>query len=187
MKDEGYTLVEMLVAIAIIGLAFGGLSESAKVVSMLQAGAGKASADASARDTAQRDLNRFLADTGPFLSTGAGSFIGKAGGFSFDCGNGATCQAQIQSGAGKTWLVTSVAGQPGISVRVPAGAQFRYVDVSGQQAIWPTAEVEPTQLHSISLIDADAYGFPIATTRLSVDERPGCVFDVVAQGCRAAP
>jgi prepilin-type N-terminal cleavage/methylation domain-containing protein len=182
LSEDGYTLAEMLVAIAIIGLAFGGLSESARVLGRMQSGALSAQADARARGGAQLAIERVLAGQGPFLSSGVGGFVAAPDRFNFDC-SGGRCGARIDSNSAGTFLVPLQPTGSRPAVRTAARVSFGYADLDG--AAWPSADAPARPLRSISLVGAD--GFPIATWTVSVQEPAGCVFDVVAQGCRAAP
>ena len=185
MSEDGYTLLEMLAALMIIGLAFSGLSESAQVLGRMQSDAGRTANRARSGASVQRAMSRLMIDRGPFLSTSAERFSGGPGQFTFDCGAG-QCGARVQRTGAVARLVISREGGLVSSEAISPGAHFVYVDAQGPAAFWPATVGPPEALRSISLVDDAKNGFPVATVKLSIDEAPGCVFDIVAQACRAA-
>lgn len=185
MSDDGYTLAEMLAALAILGLAFGGLTEGARVIGQLQtkaAGVARTTAD---DRKAQSALETLVAGRGPFISDGRGGFQGTPSGFAFDCEAG-RCGAQIATARGRTWLVIQRGGQ---QQQVPINASdavFAYADSGGSSANWPSAEPRPIALTTVLLRAGSTDGQrPLAAARIWIEEPAACVFDAIAQGCRA--
>jgi prepilin-type N-terminal cleavage/methylation domain-containing protein len=187
VNDDGYTLVEMLAALAIIGLAFGGLLETTRVLGHAQGAALSMEADAWDRGIAERAVARLVADGGPFLAHGAGGFTGGPQGFSFDCNAGERCGVAVEAGTQGTVLDVLAGGRRVVAVRLPGGAHLVYADASGSSDNWPLDNTSPRALSSIALLASDIGTGPFAAWAVPVEEPPGCVFDVVAQACRASP
>lgn len=189
MSDAGYTLAEMLAALMVIGLAFGGLAQGAAVVGRMQGGATRTVHQAAASADLARALDDVAGSSGPFVSDGRGAFAGVPDAFGFDCADGARCGASLASASDGAWL-TLARGLQQKRLRLPAGgsAHFVYVDDVGSSSRWPVAGGTPRMLRSISLeVGSGANEVLLAQTRLWIEEPPQCVFDSVAQGCRAAP
>lgn len=183
---DGYTLVEMLAALAIIGLAFGGLAESSRVVGLLESQASRYAQALAADSAAQEALSDALRDAGPFRSTGEGGFSGSGREFSFNCGSGLRCGAQLEDKGRGTTLLTYRGGGAVAHVPVSSDSEFTYSDDLGRTVEWPHGNASvSTTLKSLSLVGSAQR--PIATVRFVVDEARGCEFDVVAQACRVAP
>jgi prepilin-type N-terminal cleavage/methylation domain-containing protein len=187
MSEDGYTLVEMLAALAIIGLAFGGLVESGRVIGQLQVSALGAVHDLAERGAASRALRNLLSDAGPFLSDGVGGLDGQASGFSFDCGEAARCGARLETGRAGSWLVTFENAQPLARARIPDGETFRYGDETGDASAWPSSGTKVVALRSIVITDDSDPAKALASVKLVTDEPAGCIFDVVSQACRHSP
>jgi prepilin-type N-terminal cleavage/methylation domain-containing protein len=187
MNDEGYTLVEMLVALAIISLAFGGLVESGRLVGRLQSNALHSAHELASDATASRALRDVLQDAGPFLSDGVGGFVGDASRFSFDCGAAARCGARIELGRRGVRLVTFEDNRVLAQAAVPDAAAFRYIDDVGDATAWPLPDRKVSPLRDIALFGDRNGRDALASIKLPADEPLGCVFDVVSQICRRLP
>ena len=183
MNDGGYTLVEMLAAVSILGLAFGGLAESASIMGRLQRHATLEAQAAAHESVLQNSLSLLLRGAGPF--PGNGSFVGQPAAFEFTR-DGSACRAAIDAKGAAAELKMTCAALTSTTA-VPASAAFRYADTDDVGPDWPTAGKPDLLLKSVSLIDTRNGDRPLATTLISVDEPATCLFDVVAQQCRGAP
>jgi prepilin-type N-terminal cleavage/methylation domain-containing protein len=182
MRDDGYTIAEMLVALAIIGLAFGGFVEATRTLAGFQRAAVGATAQVSARTAIARTLSFAVADDGPFFSNQT-AFVGTTARFAFACSAGA-CGASITPDGARSVLVAWRGRRRSTPVSLPQAAAFRYADGGDEGDAWPQAPLPPERLRAIFILADGARGEPLGTVRLAVDEPPDCVFDPIAQACR---
>jgi prepilin-type N-terminal cleavage/methylation domain-containing protein len=185
--EQGYTLVEMLAAMAILGLAIGGLAESVHAIGRAQAHAAAALREDQALGQARRSLERLLAAAGPFRADDPDAFDGGGRQLSFACGQ-ARCAARLN---GSVLRVRGEAGA-GADVPLPEGrrARFLYVDSRGRTSeAWPSPDParldRPSRLAAVSIVAAGGPAAPaLATAALLVDEPVDCAFDAVGGDCR---
>jgi prepilin-type N-terminal cleavage/methylation domain-containing protein len=182
MNDEGYTLVEMLVALGIISLMLGGLVESSRVFGRSQTAASHALHDIATRAATDRVLRELVEDKGPFLSSGVGGFEGGRFGFSFDCGAGVRCAAGIKRGSGETRLEAYGGARLPRSIRLPGHPSLRYSGDDGATVQWPPSGDDLTALRSISLVDDDKGSAPLATVTIPIDDPPVCAAGSPCEG-----
>ena len=185
-STEGYTLVEMLAALAIIGFAFGGLLESLNAIRLAQAGAVRGVSEAQSLARAKRDFARLFDGQGPFGSDARPGLAGDRAGLTFDCGGTRPCSAKVSpEGDGSRLELHGPSGWSDTAV-LPGlrDAKFVYTDADGQLEAWP-ASVKRRRLASVVLTAGDpAKPATIASTRLWLDETPDCQFDPIAADCR---
>jgi prepilin-type N-terminal cleavage/methylation domain-containing protein len=182
MSKDGYTLVEMLAALAILGLAFGGLVESGRVIGALQRDATASARAVLAKTSAAGRLDGLLRDAGPFFSDDASGFDGAPTRFSFECDQG-RCGGRIETGREGSHFVSFEGARDGVPIRLGGRPSFRYADDSPRTSYWPQGPFPRTVLRSVTIADERA-NETIAAYRLDTDEPPSCVFDVVSQACR---
>lgn len=184
MSDDGYTLAEALAALAILGLAIGGLGLVVSLIARQQLTALRLHdrlAETRAADRALYDLT---------VDVDLRGLTGDAGGLSFPCG-AATCGATLRPVGRRTWLILRVPS--GASRRLRLGepdVRFGYVGVGGAVDAWPqpapvgqTAAMEP--LRAIVLRTRED-AIPLAVTRSWRREPRDCQFDAIAGACRIA-
>ncbi len=186
MSDDGYTLVEMLAALAIIGFALSGLLESLNAIRLAQAGAVRGVSEAQNLARARRDLGRLFQGQGPFRSDDKAGLTGDAGMLTFVCGKGSCTAKLVADGKDSRLVLAGPAGWvdtaplPGVSA-----ARFVYVDAKGQMDAWPQADEQPRMLASVGVLAGPGENAAaLASTRLWLDEAPDCQFDPIAQDCR---
>ena len=184
MTEDGYTLVEMLAALAILGLAMAGLAGAAEAFRNLQLAVARPMASAAALVRAQRDLDRLLAGAGPFLSQGSNGLEGDSSTFSFACGS-ARCAAALEDAGADAFLRIDFGGSTDTARLVAAaGARFTYADSSAAFSDWrpqQSSQESAKALQSISVVSGST---PLAVTRLWLAEPADCEFDGVTRACR---
>jgi hypothetical protein len=189
MKDDGYTLAEMLIAFVMIGLAVGGLTQGTRLIGLMQASAATAVQQARSLRLAHEGMDRLLQGQGPFSTRdrSAGAFNGSSTGFSFDCAKISRCGASLRTDdhgallsiSGPTGQATTMA-LPGI-----ISARFLYGGDSLVGPVWPLATDKPQSLKWITLVrDRAGDPTPVMSVRLWVDEVPTCQFDTITRDCR---
>lgn len=185
MSEAGYTATEALAALAILGLAVGGLTGGLKVIGVGQLATGRKVAEADTVRTVSAELAGLVRGRGPFRSDVGEAFAGDERGFSFPCGAG-QCVAQLTD----TGLRLS---QPNQAPRVvalsrPAELRFRYQGSWSQAAAWPPATPLPPapQWQVLRTILLAHQGSDEAVTAVHIaEEQPAdCEYDGILQDCR---
>jgi hypothetical protein len=187
MKDDGYTLVEALAALFMIGLAIGGLIEGVHVLGRLQAAATGSVRDGRNLRQANQGLARLLARGGPFLSDGK-TLTGDASEMNFPCGQGPECSARLVESGGALEVLEDGAVVGRYRLAGATGAQFVYGGATAEGAIWPPsgATLAGRQaLRSVAIVEPTRTGAePLAYVRLWSEQAQDCQFDVISQDCR---
>ncbi len=187
MSDQGYTLAETLVAIAILALSIGGLSWGIQVIGRWQAATSSVTADVQASRAAQAALDRALAAAGPFRSDKSGEFTGDGAGFRFDCQQASPCAVSLESAPQGPGLQMDD-GHSGIrrfALRGAAAAHFVYRSRTVQLPTWPPAPGARQVLGSVALVaDDEVGGAPLLEAHAWRQQPGACAFDVVLQDCR---
>ncbi len=181
--EDGYTLVEMLAALAILGLAMTGLAESMNAIRLTQGAAARAIGGDQTLARAGRGLSRVLDGQGPFRSgDGARGLTGQATAFGYVCGK-ARCGARLTAAGTGALLVLS--GPNGWSDTAPLPgvrtARFVYDDGPERLDVWPPAPDHSGVLRSVTILADDA---PVASTRLWIQQAAACAFDSITADCR---
>ncbi len=188
MNQDGYTLAETLAALAMIGLAIGGLTAGVRVIGLNQAAATRHLADGHSLGGAEQVLSRLFAGQGPFQSSDAGGLRADGRRLSFTCADASPCSASLDSGGlGERLSVvkgreTEVAILPGVR-----SARFAYAGTQTLARVWPPASKDPEDLRSVLILDGSgANEVPIVIARLWREQPVTCAFDPIRQNCRAA-
>lgn len=183
MSDDGYTLVETLAALAMIGLALGGLAVSVGVLGKGQRDTNEMVADLQASRQAESLLSDALQRGAPFRSADAGSLVGDANSMVFACGEAEPCRAGLRTGAkGLSLHLETAERTRDLPLRQAGPAHFQYGGVESIGELWPPVGFGRQALQGVSLNRAD--GAPILSVRLWVEQPEQCVFDTVIQDCR---
>lgn len=187
MRRDGYTMVEMLAALLVVGLAFGGLTEAVQVVGRMQGAAEVKVAHGQSLRDLQRAFSSLFAQQGPFRSADNGRFAGDLRSFRFSCSNG-FCGAQLSDqGGGVQIALSGPDGAATLNIPDVRSARFAYVGADGPLAAWPPAKGAEQRLRSV-ILEADGKGglTPIAIGRVWRDLEADCQFDLILKDCRGA-
>jgi len=194
MSSDGFTLAETLAALLIVGLSIGGLTKGAETIGQFEkrsAGTVRAVND---RRSLDGHLDTLFHETGPFLSDGTGSLIGKSTEIRFPCGS-QLCSATLSSDqAGSETMTTTQSGGNTTKDRTELhdahGAHFRYHTASGDYDHWPFVHVENGVPHIEPLLGvsvvANDESAPIANARIWHETLAVCAFDTISNQCRKA-
>jgi prepilin-type N-terminal cleavage/methylation domain-containing protein len=188
MGKEGYTLVEMLVALVIISLALGGLFQAVHVIGRIQTATSRSVALSRLEGSPQSRLDGLLNDQGPFFSDAPDAFTGSPSAFSFPC-SGAFCSARISAlgGPGQLEVGRNGLARGGETLPSVDRASFQYVGEQTVSETWPPAKARRERLVRIVLLDHRSNGAaPLASMRLWRAEPRDCSYDPIALACRSA-
>ncbi len=186
MNDDGYTLAEMLAALAILGLAIGGLGLVVSLIARQQLTAMHLQNRLTDARAADRALTTLVADE---LAAGADlrDLRGDAGGLWFACGT-ATCAARLTPDGRRTMLLLRDRSGAGRRLRLRApNLRFSYVGASGSVEGWP-APPRPgdiAQEQAPRAIILRSVAAPLAVTPIWRREPRDCQYDAIAGACRA--
>ncbi|WP_312165804.1 hypothetical protein [Phenylobacterium sp.] len=190
MSQDGYTATEALAALAIIGMAIGGIGFGMQVIGQTERRVNDAVVQSAAARLANYRLDGLVRVAGPFRSDGAGGFEGRADGFSFDCGVG-RCGVEATPGA---LTVTDAQGKvSALQLAAMHAPKFSYVGSLGVSDTWPPPALPPPApawqtLRAIRLSDVSTgNATPLLVTRVWRDQSPTCEYDTIIQDCRRAP
>lgn len=184
MNDEGYTLVEMLAALLIIGLAVGGLSQAMRVIGLTQSATARAISEERERQTIDRRLETLLDHRGPFISDETDDAAGRQDEFTFDCGKASPCGVRLST-AGKDERVAIGSATPTVLAKTDDLGLIYGGDL-GSSETWPPASSQRQTLHWLAVVSGSRDQLsPVAVARLWREEAPDCVFDLISQACRA--
>lgn len=177
MSDDGYTLVEMLVALVLAGLAVSALATTARILSRSEGQQRSAHATSVSVGRFTNAAGAALRDAGPFASANAAAFVGSPEGAAFDCG-----EKRCAIEAAPSLLRFTGDGEPR-SYAVPRLKHpgLLYISATGGRASssWPPADRDD-RLAMVVVADS---GKPILNLPIGREQSPSCVFDVAAKGC----
>lgn len=188
--QDGYTAAEALAALAILGLAIGGLTTS---MSLITAGQTKARArleQSMLERAADQRLENLLARDAPFRSDQTNHLVGDGQRLEADCGGSQRCMGQIADGV----LRIRRGDGSETSLRLPDGEapHFVYVGSYSISSIWPPAALPPPapswQTLGAVMIQSKSGDEekPLVVAKIWRQQRADCEYDVVIQDCRGA-
>jgi len=180
MNDEGYTLVEALAALTILGMALGGLGLVASLIGKQQLAANRANKAMMNAHAVDQGLERLLAGEGPFITDGTQHFAGSATKLEFQCGDN-ICGASLSATASDSVMQVRGRRQTTAQLAIRNGpARFAYVDALGETDAWPREGGGLLR----AVIVRGKRSAPEALARLRVQEPRDCQFDGVIGACR---
>ncbi len=187
MSDDGYTLLEMLVALTVVGLTAAGVAGGAFALARIQGQASGALTTERSVSMLQGRFADFLRGRGPFRSDDKRAGLqGSADQLEFPCGEGACTAQLIQTSAG---TMLDLGLEDGTESQLPlpgvAGASFAYEDGEAEWSEWPPSK-KGARLRSVIILG----GFepdqrPLAIASLDVAQSANCEFDPILKDCRA--
>ena len=186
MSDGGYTLVEMLAAMAILSLAIGGIAESAHVISLLQRAAARSVRQGQSLAYAQRRFQRLFEGQGPFRSFDAAGLVGSDEQLSFPCGTPRPCRARLANSPDGAVLTLETPGGPSaVPLAGLRDVHFRYGDTDGGRGTWPPGDRAARTLTSISVVTRST-SVPVLAAKVWREQSVDCAFDLIMADCREA-
>lgn len=181
MTDDGYTLAEMLAALAILGMALGGLGLVTSLIARQQLASNRVSTRLIEDRAVDRALGLWLADQD------ATTLSGDDRRLSGTCGP-ATCTARLDADRRRTVLILQARSGSARRLRLrQPHVRFGYRDSRGEVAAWPRPDEGDAQdLAPRAIVLAGTNGAPLAVARVWPREPRDCQFDAIAGACRIA-
>lgn len=174
-REAGYTLVEMLAALAVIGMAFGGLAAGSHILLRQQRNTTSDVATSEAFAATQASLEKVLSNvkSGDVLFADARriEFACEAGGH---CAPGDLARDDIVSSAR--------VGAGRVAVAPARGYRFLFWTAAGQTPLWSSES--KNALAGVALTEDTPRATPIALVRLREEQAFRCEYDVVIASCR---
>lgn len=185
MSDDGYTLAEMLAALAILGMAVGGLGLITSLIARQQLAAGRISTRLVEERAADRALAQWLADQD------AETLSGDDRRLSATCGT-AGCTARLEVDKQRSVLVLQARAGPARRLRLrQRDVRFGYVDARGATAAWPRSEAAEGDILNaapravlLTVRARTGAAAPLAVARVWTREPRDCQFDAIVGACR---
>lgn len=175
---NGYTLIDMLAALMILGLAMVGLGQGMFALARLQGATTRSVESSTEVQNAHSALARLLNDPAATPER----LSGDAGELNLGCAP-ATCRAALTHEDGVPGLIVRH-GSHDAAVRLsgPAPARFSYVLDEGDADVWP---IPNRRLVAVQILGAD--GRVLAYHRLWRQQPLDCAFDPVSRRCPTSP
>ena len=174
-RDAGYTLVEMLAALAVISMAFGGLAAGSHILLRQQRGASSDVATSEGFALAQRDLEAALGK----VKTSDVRFA-DARRIEIACWVGESCEARTLASGEVVSSERVSAGQ--VAITAAPGYRFAFWTATGRTPIWSAESKD--KLAGVTLTSERPRATPIAVVRLREEQAFRCEYDVVIVSCR---
>lgn len=180
MNDEGYTLAEMLAALAILGMAVGGLGLVTSLIARQQLAANRVSVRLMEDRAAERALTLWLAEQDATTLTGDDRTL------SASCGP-AACTARLQPEGRRTVLILQARSGSARRLRLHRrDVRFGYRD-RGEVVVWPRTDGDDGDVKDVApraIVLATANKTVLAVARPWPREPRDCQFDAIAGACR---
>lgn len=173
-RDAGYTLVEMMAALAVIGLAFGGLAAGSHILMRQQRNAALRVATSEELSAAQASLDSAL---GTMKRNDI--VLAEARRIEITCAIGERCGAPDAGGI----VAVTRTGADYVAVTATRGYRFDYQTTAGPAARWGAGSRD--DLVAVSLTADKPRATPLAVFRLRQEQAFRCEYDVVVASCRA--
>lgn len=181
MTDDGYTLAEMLAALAILGMAMGGLGLVTSLIARQQLAANRVSVRLMEDRAAERALTLWLAEQDAATLAGDDQKLSAA------CGP-AACTARLQPEGRRTVLILQALSGSARRLRLHRpDVRFGYRDGRGEVVVWPRTDSDDGDVKDVTpraIVLATANKTVLAVARPWPRERRDCQFDAIAGACR---
>lgn len=185
MSEAGYTLAETLAAMAILGLAMGGLTLSLQVVGRLQFSATDRLSKASQERSAQDLFARLVERSGAFGAHQPERLAGDAHGVRFDCAGEQPCRVALEDNASQMLIVDGDGTERRLRLEPPGDYRFVYQGRLSASDVWPPIEPGRQNLRAISLLAGFGADERVALSVRVWEEQPAaCAYDPVIGDCR---
>lgn len=177
MNDAGYTLVEMLVALVLVGLVMTGAATGARVVAQTETRITNGRAVLASLRGFEREAVAGLAGA-DLADPRLGPVSGDGGRFAFPCGLGEQCVWTLVGGEAR---LRRGGAERVVALRGLTAPGLRYLDGTGtSHAAWPAGE---GPLAAVALVDGER---PAAIVRVHSAQPASCNFDMATGGCGGA-
>lgn len=182
MSDDGYTLAEMLAALAILGMAMGGLGLVANLIARQQLAASRIHMRLADETAADRALTLWLSEQD------AETLAGDDRRLSATCGE-AACSARLETAKSRTVLILQARSGATRRLRLrQQNVRFGYTDSRGAVAAWPRSDETVNAVKDAApravLLTAQGRAAPLAVARVWTRESRDCQFDAIIGACR---
>lgn len=175
---NGYTLIDMLAALFILGLAMAGLGQGMFALARLQGATTRTVEASSEIRRAQSALSRLL--SAPMATPDR--LTGDSSELSFDC-DAASCHARLNAEEGGSRLfVQGESHQSDLRLSGVPATRFSYVMDEGVSQIWP---VRDQRLVGVQIQQAD--GRVIVYHQVWRQQPLDCAYDPVSRRCPTNP
>lgn len=181
-EDAGYTLAEMLAALAILGMAMGGLGLVASLIARQQLASNRVPTRLVDERAADRGLALWLAEQD------AATLSGDERGLSATCG-AAICSARLEADRRRTVLILQARSGSTRRFRLrQPDVRFSYLDARGAVAAWPRPDAGEDDARDAApraiLLSVPKAAAPLAVARVWAREPRDCQFDAIIGACR---
>jgi prepilin-type N-terminal cleavage/methylation domain-containing protein len=177
-RDDGVTLAEMLAALAVIGLAIGGLGQGIYAIGRYQRAAAARMDHSAELVTVQDELNRVVQ-----AADGDADLEGGDQGFALACGAARTCSVQISKTADAI-AFRNPHDERTVATAGLEGLRFAYLDDTGINASWPPS-TSFARLTGVAIFKGGkSDGLPLAYAPVPVQQRTKCEYDTISGLCR---
>lgn len=175
---NGYTLIDMLAALFILGLALAGLGQGMFALARLQGATTRTVEASSEIRRAQSALSRLLS----VPAATPDRLMGDSGELSFECG-AASCHARLNAQAdGSRLLVQGENHESDLRLSGVPPIRFSYVLDEGVSEIWP---IPDQRLVAVQIQQAD--GRVLVYHQLWRQQPLDCAYDPVSRRCPTSP
>jgi type II secretory pathway component PulJ len=182
MSEGGYTLAETLAALAVLGMAMGGLSTGLHTLGGVQRSASVSLADANRARMIEQHIGRLVSAHGPYLTGDDAQFSGDGQSFRFACGQPAQCEVRLKLEQPMQLSILD-SGQTSTFSLHGESAKFVYEGSQDLTETWP-GELRDQALRSISLVQTvENEPRPAFQLRLWTEQPSNCHFQSISQAC----
>lgn len=187
MSEAGYTLAETLTALAMVGLAMGGVAAGMQMIGRLQLSTSNVVAANQGVRATQARLEDLFRSGEPYRSHEGERFVGGPQLAQFDCGAAARCEARLERDgeAVKLRVTDANARAHETSLATDGDARFVYQGSLSTSEVWPPLEPGRQALRAVLVIARPEAGeTALLETRLWAEQPRRCDYDPILRDCR---